>query len=141
MLDETLSLVLSKKGRGRPSVNYLADDIVRLYNSGLNIREIAEKLEVCDVTVSKYLPKYIERRHGQKCGPRGPQNINREKKIVSYYKSHMTLREIGSIFNISYERVRQIISRFEKTFGVRLERNTAYTTRRVIGERKTRISK
>jgi transposase-like protein len=119
-----------KARRGRPSVSYLVDEIIDLYNSGLNITQVARKLDVYHGTVSRYLPKNIKRRSGHKRGPRGPLNIKRERKIISHYRNHMPLREIGGIFGISYERVRQIIVRFEEMSGTRLERNTRWTVRK-----------
>ena len=38
----------------------------------------------------------------------------RENKILKMHLANMTLRAIGKEFNISYERVRQIISRARK---------------------------
>jgi DNA-binding NarL/FixJ family response regulator len=56
--------------RGRPSVSYLVDEIIDLYNSGLNITQVARKLDVSHGTVSRYLPGNIKRRSGHKRGPR-----------------------------------------------------------------------
>jgi DNA-binding CsgD family transcriptional regulator len=111
----------------RPSLSYLVDEIIDLYNSGLNVTQVARKLDISRGTVLKYLPGNIKRRSGHK---RGPLDIKRERKIISHYRDHMTLREIGGIFGISYERVRQIIVRFEEMSGTRLERNTRWTVRK-----------
>lgn len=51
------------------------------------------------------------------------QNPTRDNKIVAYYKAGMNLREIGSVFSISHERVRQIIASFETKSQSKLERN------------------
>ena len=38
----------------------------------------------------------------------------RDKEIVRLHKAKWTLREIGALFDLSYERVRQILNQFVK---------------------------
>lgn len=51
------------------------------------------------------------------------QNPTRDDKIIAYYKAGMSLHEIGSVFSISHERVRQIIASYEASSQSKLERN------------------
>ena len=44
-------------------------------------------------------------------GPRDPAFPARDRDIVELWKGHMTLREIGDEYGISWERVRQILNR------------------------------
>ena len=42
------------------------------------------------------------------------RDMKRENRILKMYLAKMTLRAIGAEFNISYERVRQIVNRAKR---------------------------
>ena len=47
----------------------------------------------------------------------------REAQIVAYYRSGMTRNQIAEIYKISAERVRQLLARYQRREGIRLEIN------------------
>ena len=51
----------------------------------------------------------------------------REAQIVDYYRSGMTLKQIGKVYKISAERVRQVLARYQKREGIRLDRKYSVT--------------
>ena len=56
----------------------------------------------------------------------------REDQIVAYYRRGMTYRHIGEIYKISAERVRQLLARYQRREGIRLEPNRRNHTKKRI---------
>ncbi len=85
-------------------------EIAKLYRTGLNIIAISDLISVSVSTTHKYIHKYISPSE-----LRG-YNINllRDREILSLYDSGFTMDEIGKEFDISRQRVSQIIHRNRK---------------------------
>lgn len=89
-------------------------DIVRAYQSGESLLHIASKSGHPAPVV-----RYIVARNNVSIRPRGRQpgstvTENRDEEILKHFDSGKKLQEIGDIFGITRERVRQIAAKYKR---------------------------
>jgi transposase len=77
---------------------------------GLPIMQICEKAGVCRATVEKYLKK-----HGLKARHQSAAPKSRDDKIISMHRQGVSMAKIASQYEVSRERVRQILARYGVT--------------------------
>jgi DNA-binding CsgD family transcriptional regulator len=84
-------------------------EIINFYKKGETTQTIADLLDISLSTAHKYIHKNINRFEiRDACYLR---DSNRDQEILDMCKSGLTYREVGKRFNISGERVRQIVAR------------------------------
>lgn len=90
------------RGVAKPS---LVAEAVALYQTGLTMKQVAEKLQVSRDWVSRLMPDDVQRRKGPI-----PQIASvRNETIKTEYLSGKTLGEVGETHGITRERVRQVL--------------------------------
>lgn len=83
------------------------DQIVSLYNSGLTIYEVADRLHCGVSSVNKYLrERSVERRKG---GPRKQELLRDRLEIRSRYEAHETAQAIAYDFGVSKPTILKIL--------------------------------
>lgn len=83
-------------------------DIISDYNAGMKIHDIALKFELSDVSISKIVS--AGRMIGQVTSSGRKDASERNKVIASMYESGVTMQAIADKYDLSRERVRQILS-------------------------------
>ena len=82
--------------------------IIADYNAGLKVRDIALKYELSEVSISKIIN--AGRMVGQVTLVSSRGASERNKQIASLYEEGMTMQAIATRYDLSRERVRQILS-------------------------------
>src|SRR5690606_18929432 len=86
-----------------------ASKIARCAEQGMTRQEAAEKLGLTYATIHRYAAKLNLqfKRPGT-----GPADTERASAMVAMYQAGKTLHEIGELYGVSRERVRQILTKY-----------------------------
>lgn len=93
-----------------------------------------KKYSICK-TCKKYFFSYNAQKYCTKnCNPLTIKNKEKQNKIILMHDSGITAIEISKIYNISRERVRQILNKFGKNQGRDITKNNVFKKRKEIIE-------
>jgi Mor family transcriptional regulator len=81
--------------------------IIAEYNGGMKIRDIALKFDLSEVSISKIIK--AGRMVGQVTSNRRVESSERNQQMAAMYRSGMTMEAIAHEYELSRERVRQIL--------------------------------
>lgn len=88
-----------------------SSEFLALYNAGFSYQDIAEKYDLSECTVKKYLTDHpdFEKRTSSVISARQSAKLAKSNEFLELYKQGLSYQEIGDKFGISRERVRQIL--------------------------------
>lgn len=116
----SLSVLLHKKGKGKETMvsRLVAQAFIRKPKHNEEVNHIDLNPQNNNVSNLEWVTHKQNLIHSVNSGSYDHLKIKKEKldKIISLRKEGKTLREIGDIFNISNQRVGQIISRYPQFF-------------------------
>lgn len=101
----------------RETVNAIA----KQFAAGISPRRIAADLGVSLPTVYKYRNPEM----AYSALVKRQNKLSRDSAIVAMYRTGETMRNVGSVYGISDERVRQIILKYERRTGDKVPRDVA----------------
>lgn len=100
----SLSFVSHKSGRKKENIDPLIASAISLHKEGLRLNAIAVKLDTYENKIRQILYSF-----GLKPNKKPSKHLARNEEIIALYKSPMTLEEVASHFDITRERVRQVL--------------------------------
>tara|TARA_Y100000034_G_C6824153_1_gene371446 strand:- start:446 stop:820 length:375 start_codon:yes stop_codon:yes gene_type:complete len=86
--------------------------VIADYQSGMSYAEMEQKYMVSYPTILRLLKDYNIEIRKRGC-PKGSRKPIRDKRICEMYLKGFSLREVGIYFDVSHERIRQILNRAE----------------------------
>ena len=89
------------------------EKILELYNQGLEIKEIAKRLNISDTTIYKYIKELKEEGRIQKRKTLAKKDINKEETL-ELYNSKMKVKEIAKKLNVSVVTIRTYIKELKE---------------------------
>ena len=89
------------------------EKILELYNQGLEIKEIAKRLNISDTTIYKYIKELKEEGRIQKRKTLAKKDINKEETL-GLYNSKMKVKEIAKKLNVSVVTIRTYIKELKE---------------------------
>lgn len=105
----TEKIIRKEYGRGKYISKEIADEAIRLYQSGMTVPPIGKKLNVGKSAIYNILEK-----NDVKCRSRGHwrnKALGKEEEIISSYKNGLSMREVGKKFNMSEKSVLLLLRR------------------------------
>lgn len=101
------------------------EQIAALYGIGLTLAQVGERVGMTGAGVARRLRRAGFPRRKSNHG-RAPEISDRDREIVAAYRDLGTLEAVGAQFGVTRERIRQIVSKYERLTGETVPR-TGYS--------------